>query len=101
MHIYDFAHQLLISFPYSDICRWSGSSSQFSLIMVDDMTNESYEFVLITSQAADMAAITITTIILNCHFYCLVAILFYHDSSNVIEEVVPWIRCKIAGRHKV
>lgn len=57
MHIYDFARQLLISFPYSDICRWGGSSSQFSLIMADDQTNESYEFVLITSQAADMAAI--------------------------------------------
>jgi hypothetical protein len=57
MHIYDFSRQLLISFPYSDICRWGGSSSQFSLIMADDQTNESYEFVLITSQAADMAAI--------------------------------------------
>eukprot|EP01036_Dinobryon_divergens_P023353 gene23353-31690_t len=57
MHIYNFSRQLLISFPYSDICRWGGSSSQFSLIMADDQTNESYEFVLITSQAADMAAI--------------------------------------------
>jgi hypothetical protein len=57
MHIYNFSRQMLISFPYSDICRWGGSSSQFSLIMADDQTNESYEFVLITSQAADMAAI--------------------------------------------
>ena len=55
MHIYNFSRQMLISFPYSDICRWGGSSSQFSLIMADDQTNESYEFVLITSQAADMA----------------------------------------------
>jgi myosin-7 len=57
MHIYNFSRQALVSFPYSDICRWGGSSSQFSLIMADDQTNESYEFVLITSQAADMAAI--------------------------------------------
>lgn len=57
MHIYNFSRQKIISFPYSDICRWGGSSSQFSLIMADDVTNESYEFVLITSQAADMAAI--------------------------------------------
>jgi hypothetical protein len=57
MHIYNFSRQSLLSFPYSDICRWGGSSSQFSLIMADDQTNESYEFVLITSQAADMAAI--------------------------------------------
>lgn len=57
MHIYNFSRQSLLSFPYSDICRWGGSSSQFSLIMADDQTNESYEFVLITAQAADMAAI--------------------------------------------
>eukprot|EP01038_Epipyxis_sp_PR26KG_P006281 gene6281-8649_t len=57
MHIYTFSRHLIMSFPYSDICRWGGSSSQFSLIMADDQTNESYEFVLITSQAADMAAI--------------------------------------------
>jgi len=57
MHVYDFNRAKLLSFPYSDICRWGGSSSQFSLIMADETTNESYEFVLITSQAADMAAI--------------------------------------------
>ena len=57
MHVYTFARKLLLSFPYSDICRWGGSSSQFSLIMADDQTSESYEFVLVTSQAADMAAV--------------------------------------------
>jgi hypothetical protein len=56
MHIYSFDRKLLLSFPYSDIIRWGGSSSQFSLIMVDQQS-ESFEFVLITSQAADMAAI--------------------------------------------
>jgi hypothetical protein len=57
MHIFNFSRRLLLSFPYSDICRWGGSSSQFSLIMADDATNDSFEFVLITAQAADMAAI--------------------------------------------
>lgn len=57
MHIFSFSRRHLLSFPYSDICRWGGSSSQFSLIMADDTTNDSYEFVLITAQAADMAAI--------------------------------------------
>jgi len=57
MHIYTFARKLVLSFPYSDICRWGGSSSQFSLIMADEVSGESYEFVLVTSQAADMAAI--------------------------------------------
>lgn len=57
MHIFDFNRRHLLTFPYSDICRWGGSSSQFSLIMADDSTHDSYEFVLITAQAADMAAI--------------------------------------------
>ncbi len=57
MHIFNFSRRHLLSFPYSDICRWGGSSSQFSLIMADDATNDSFEFVLITAQAADMAAI--------------------------------------------
>lgn len=57
MHIFDFNRRALLSFPYSDICRWGGSSSQFSLIMSDEASNDSYEFVLITAQAADMAAI--------------------------------------------
>jgi len=57
MHIFTWSRRHLLSFPYSDICRWGGSSSQFSLIMADDTTNDSYEFVLITAQAADMAAI--------------------------------------------
>jgi len=57
MHIYSFDRKLLLSFPYSDICRWGGSSSQFSLIMADEASGDSYEFVLITAQAADMAAI--------------------------------------------
>jgi hypothetical protein len=57
MQVYSFGRKLLLSYPYSDICRWGGSSSQFSLIMADDQSGDSYEFVLITSQAADMAAI--------------------------------------------
>lgn len=57
MHIFDFNRRTLLSFPYSDICRWGGSSSQFSLIMSDEASNDSYEFVLVTAQAADMAAI--------------------------------------------
>jgi hypothetical protein len=57
MHIFNFSRRHLLTFPYSDICRWGGSSSQFSLIMADDATNDSFEFVLVTAQAADMAAI--------------------------------------------
>jgi hypothetical protein len=57
MHVYNMNRELLVSFPYADIYRWGGSSSQFSLIMADPSMPESFEFVIITGQAADMAAI--------------------------------------------
>ena len=57
MHVYTLKRKLLVSFPYADIYRWGGSSSQFSLIMADANMPESFEFVIITGQAADMAAI--------------------------------------------
>jgi hypothetical protein len=57
MHIYSTNRACLISYPYADIYRWGGSSSQFSLIMADDSLPDSFEFVVITGQAADMAAI--------------------------------------------
>ncbi len=57
MHVYNVRRTLLISFSYGDIYRWGGSSSQFSLIMADPSMPESFELVIITGQAADMAAI--------------------------------------------
>lgn len=57
LHIYNVRRTLLLSFPYADIFRWGGSSSQFSLIMADPSLPDSFEFVIITAQAADMAAI--------------------------------------------
>jgi hypothetical protein len=57
MQVFNTRRQMLISFPYADIFRWGGSSSQFSLIMADQSMPESFEFVIITAQAADMAAI--------------------------------------------
>jgi len=61
MHIFCFdddgTRQCKASFPFADIYRWGGSSSQFSLIMADESAGDSFEFVIITSQAADMAAV--------------------------------------------
>ena len=58
MHVYTLNHKLLLSFPFADIYRWGGSSSRFSLIVADpDVPNNSFEFVIITSQSADMVAI--------------------------------------------
>jgi hypothetical protein len=56
MHVFDRSRQCLCTIPYGDIYRWGGSSSQFSLIMADEHTGDSFEFVIITAQAADMAA---------------------------------------------
>lgn len=56
MHVFNMSRALLCTFPYGDIYRWGGSSSQFSLIMADEALNDSFEFVIITAQAADMAA---------------------------------------------
>jgi hypothetical protein len=57
LQIYDFQRQFLLQFPFADIYRWGGSSSQFSLIMADEGIADSFEFVVTTSQAADMAAV--------------------------------------------
>jgi len=56
--IYDTDRVLLQSFPYSEIYRWGGSSSQFSLILGDaSAPGGNMEFVVITGQAQDMAAV--------------------------------------------
>jgi len=57
LHIFNMQRNHLASFPYADVYRWGGSSSQFSLIMADETIGDSFEFIIITSQAADMAAI--------------------------------------------
>eukprot|EP01038_Epipyxis_sp_PR26KG_P008757 gene8757-11831_t len=62
MHIYTLSRQLLMSLPYSDICRWDGDSSQFIIIANNDQTKQTYEFLMITSQAADMASIILDII---------------------------------------
>jgi len=48
----------LLIFPYAEIYRWGGSSSQFSLILSDNPAiSSSMELVVVTTQAQDMAAI--------------------------------------------
>lgn len=57
MHLYNNDRVLLAGFPYADIIRWGGSSSQFSLILTYQGFADSFELTFITGQAADMAAI--------------------------------------------
>jgi len=46
-------------FSFAEIFRWGGSSSGFSLILAapGDKKGQSFEWVVVTSQAQDMAAI--------------------------------------------
>jgi len=56
--ICDMEKNPLLTYPYSDIYRWGGSSSQFSLILSDNPAiSSSTELVVVTTQAQDMAAI--------------------------------------------
>eukprot|EP00968_Pinguiococcus_pyrenoidosus_P014517 scaffold1311_cov256-Pinguiococcus_pyrenoidosus.AAC.38 len=59
MHILDAGEgrAALATFGYADIYRWGGSSSQFSLIIWDAEVESTFELILTTAQAADMAAI--------------------------------------------
>ncbi len=57
MHIFSSDRKLHHSFAFADIYRWGGSSSQFSLIIWDSELKESFEFIVTTAQAADMAAV--------------------------------------------
>jgi myosin heavy subunit len=64
MSIYTKEKQLVHTFPFSDIYRWGGSSSQFSLVLADRAKGPqaSFELVVATCQAADMAAVILDMI---------------------------------------
>ena len=59
MSIYTVEKKLVHTFPFSDIYRWGGSSTQFSLVLADRAKGPqaSFEMVVATCQAADMAAV--------------------------------------------
>jgi hypothetical protein len=63
MHIFTWSRRHLLSYPYSDISRWGGSAGQFSLILIDDTSSDSFELVLITAQTSDLSAIILDHII--------------------------------------
>ncbi len=62
MHIFDLGKNLLHTFGYADIFRWGGSSCQFSLIMALEGSDDTFEMIVSTFQAADMAAIILDEI---------------------------------------
>ena len=57
LHFLDENRRILMSFGYADIYRWGGSSVQFSLIIWNADTQDTFEMILSTLQAADMAAL--------------------------------------------
>ena len=62
--VYDMDKNDLAVFPFADIHRWGGSSTQFSLVLSgkDIGVDGQFEFVVLSSQAADMAAIILDMI---------------------------------------
>jgi len=57
LHFLDENRRILMSYGYADIYRWGGSSVQFSLIIWNADTQDTFEMILTTFQAADMAAL--------------------------------------------
>lgn len=59
LHIFDTARTLLHMVSYSELARWGGSSSQFSVIVPNPIGSaaDKVEIVLSTSQSADIIAI--------------------------------------------
>lgn len=57
LHFLDENRRILVSYGYADIYRWGGSSVQFSLIIWNADTQDTFEMILSTFQAADMAAL--------------------------------------------
>ena len=57
LHFLDERRQILMSYGFADIYRWGGSSVQFSLIIWNADTQDTFEMILSTFQAADMAAL--------------------------------------------
>jgi len=64
LSIYTKEKQHVHTFPFSDIYRWGGSSSNFSLVLADRAKGPqaSFELVVATCQAADMAAVILDMI---------------------------------------
>ena len=57
LHFLNEERQILMSYGFADIYRWGGSSVQFSLIIWNADTQDTFEMILTTFQAADMAAL--------------------------------------------
>lgn len=57
MHLFDWDKNPIRSFGFSDVYRWGGSSSQFSMIIWDEDERDTFELLLHTPQAQDMGAI--------------------------------------------
>ncbi|GMI17925.1 hypothetical protein TrLO_g10564 [Triparma laevis f. longispina] len=56
LHLFSDDHTHLYHFGFADIIRWGGSSRQFSLVIWNSDSDSTFEVMLHTAQAADMAA---------------------------------------------
>jgi len=57
MHIFDQNQTEIQSYSFADIYKWGGSSSQFSLVLWNSTMKVTFDLIVTTAQAPDMAAI--------------------------------------------
>ncbi len=59
LHIFSVDMEFIQTYTYGEIYRWGGSAKEFCIILFDSKTSESFDLVVATAQASDMASIII------------------------------------------
>ena len=59
LYLLDGGYKKIKSYGYADLYRWGGSTSQFTLTIWNQDTQSTFELLLKTEQASDMAAILV------------------------------------------
>ena len=64
LSVYSMERELLLFYPYAVINRWGGTTDQFSLVLSPsgEDVEDFFEFIVITGQAQDMAAVILDNI---------------------------------------
>lgn len=59
LYLLDSAYNKIKAYGYADLYRWGGSTTQFTLTIWNQETQSTFELLLKTTQASDMAAILV------------------------------------------
>jgi hypothetical protein len=80
LHIFSSEMEFKMSFSYGEIYRWGGSASQFCIILFDSEKEESFDLVVATAQASDMASVIMD------HIEALLVAKQQDEASTAAEE---------------